>query len=117
MNTFIRSTCVTNFAKCREELWKSVYSKYIYLHKIIEKINILKRIESSSIDFAKMTIDIIFTENIDDTIEEIITQGYSEFLKECKDAIPEEVYNFVTSNPYEFFFLSFTGTREIIINL
>lgn len=117
MNTFVRSSCVTNFAKCREELWKSVYSKYIYLHKIIEKINILKRIESSSIDFAKMTIDIIFTENIDDTIEKIIIQGYSEFLKECKDAIPEEVYNFVTSNPYEFFFLSFTGTKEVIINL
>ncbi len=117
MNTFVRSTCVTNFAKCREKLWKSVYCKYIYLHKIIEKINILKRIESSSIDFNKMTIDIIFTENIDDTIEEIITQGYSEFLKECKNAIPKEIYNFVTSNPYEFFFLSFTGTREVIINL
>jgi len=117
MNTFVRSTCVTNFAKCREELWKSVYSKYIYLHKIIEKINLHKRIESSSIDFAKMSIDIVFAEEIDDTIQDVISYGYSEFLKECKDAIPEEVYDFVASNPYEFFFLSFTGTREVIINL
>lgn len=117
MNTFVRSTCVTNFAKCREELWKYVYSKYIYLHKIIEKINLYKRIESSSIDFAKMRIDIIFTEDIDDTIQDIISDGYSDFLKECEYAIPKKVYNFVSSNPYEFFFLSFTGTREVIINL